>query len=90
MKKRTFKFSDPYETVDDLDGSATRDRVYYDRVHRNADGSPARWRINGSVKRWKRDRNRIEIPMKHGLYEHLTITSLEEFNACLAESYEEI
>jgi hypothetical protein len=27
-----------------------------------------RWKINGKVRTWKRNPNRIEIPVKHGLY----------------------
>lgn len=27
-----------------------------------------RWKVNGKVKTWKRDANRIHIPLKHGLY----------------------
>ena len=34
----------------------------------NADGSPLRARVNGKVKTWKRDANRVQVPMKHGLY----------------------
>lgn len=34
-----------------------------------ADGkTPARWRVNGKVKTWKRDPYRLEIPLKYGLY----------------------
>lgn len=29
-----------------------------------------RWKVNGQVKRWKRDPNRIRVPLKHGLYAH--------------------
>ena len=31
---------------------------------------PKMWRINGQVKLWKRDPNRIQIPVKYGLYNH--------------------
>lgn len=27
-----------------------------------------RWKVNGSVKLWKTDPNRIRVPLKHGLY----------------------
>ena len=26
-------------------------------------------KVNGQVKRWKRDRSRIEVPIKYGMYE---------------------
>jgi hypothetical protein len=35
-------------------------------------GEARQVKINGKVRRWKRDRNRIEIPMKYGLYEYFT------------------
>ena len=31
-------------------------------------------KVNGNVRRWKRDPLRIEIPIKYGLYEYQTIT----------------
>jgi len=27
-------------------------------------------KVNGTPKRWKRDRDRIRIPFKYGMYEH--------------------
>lgn len=38
--------------------------------NRNVDGTPQRWRVNGQVKRWKRDTDRIRVPLKYGLYQH--------------------
>ena len=34
----------------------------------NADGTPLRARVNGKVKTWKRNPDRFQVPMKHGLY----------------------
>ena len=31
-------------------------------------------KINGKVKTWRRDPNRIEIPCKYGMYEYFTLT----------------
>ena len=33
-----------------------------------------RWKVNGEVKRWKRDPDRIRVPLKHGLYSYDAIT----------------
>ena len=44
---------------------------------RNADGSPTRWKVNGAVKRWKRTPDRIQIPVKHGLYAYDYVTNSE-------------
>jgi hypothetical protein len=37
----------------------------------NADGSARRYKVNGVVKLWKSKKNalRIQVPLKHGLYE---------------------
>ena len=48
----------------------TTGTILYEKRYMNADGSPRRWRVNGKVKTWKRDKSRIEIPVKHGLYSY--------------------
>jgi len=49
---------------------------------KNTDGTPARFRINGKVKTWKRNTEKIQIPIKRGLWEfgYLTESNLHEFN----------
>ena len=49
---------------------------------KNADGTPQRWRVNGMVKRWKRNPDRIQVPLKHGLYryDYLTENDLDLVN----------
>jgi len=37
---------------------------------KNADNTPMRFRVSGMVKTWKRDKNRIKVPLKHGLYDN--------------------
>lgn len=41
---------------------------------RNADNTPVRWRVNGKVKTWKRNPNRVQVPVKHGLWDYDYIT----------------
>ena len=41
----------------------------------NADGSAMRFKVNGKVKTWKRDKQRIAIPLKHGLYDYGYLTN---------------
>lgn len=36
--------------------------------------SITRARVNGAVKTWKRDAARVQVPIKHGLYEYTYIT----------------
>lgn len=39
------------------------------------DGSARRVKVNGAVKRWKREPDRIEVPFKYGMYEYGTFQS---------------
>ena len=41
----------------------------------NADGTPLRGRVTGAVKTWKRDETRVQVPMKHGLYDYFYLTA---------------
>jgi len=44
------------------------DLIYSNHFTMSDNYTPKRWRVNGQVKRWKRDPNRIQIPVKYGLY----------------------
>ena len=44
------------------------DMVYH-MIKKNADGTPMRAKVT-SVKTWKRDLTRIEVRVKHGLYDY--------------------
>ena len=54
------------------------DTLYHVK-NRNSDGTPQRWRVNGKVQTWKRNINRVKVPIKHGLYsyDYLTENDLE-------------
>ena len=54
----------------------------------NADKTPMRFRVNGKVKTWKRDANRVSVPLKRGLYGYgyLTEYNLEEFSLTVKEA----
>lgn len=41
--------------------------IIYHKSLRNADGSPARARVTGKVRRWKRNPGRVVVPCRHGL-----------------------
>jgi hypothetical protein len=49
-------------------------QVIFHTTNKNADGTAQRWKVNGAVKIWKRNPNRIYIPVKHGLYRYDFIT----------------
>ena|SRR3989304_4379202 len=61
-------------------------QILYHTENKNADGTPQRWRVNGKVKLWKRDSNRIEIPIKHGLYGYDYLTEHTLGCLCLNEN----
>lgn len=46
--------------------------IVYHASNRNSDGSAQRWKVNGKVKTWKREResnkHKVIVPVKHGLY----------------------
>ena len=61
--------------------------ILYHVTYKNADGTPQRWRVNGKVKLWKRSPDKIQIPLKHGLYSYdylaqddLDLVSLDEID----------
>ena len=41
---------------------------------RDRHGNARTVKVNGAVRRWKRDRTRIEVPFKYGMYEYGTLT----------------
>ena len=43
-----------------------------------------RWKVNGLVKTWKRNPERIYVPLKHGLYsfDYLTETNFDGEGKC--------
>jgi hypothetical protein len=54
-------------------------RTLEHRMLKNADGkTPQRFAVT-SVKTWKRDRMRIHIGLKRGLYQNESIDSIDEF-----------
>lgn len=42
---------------------------------KGADGTPMQFRVTGAVKRWKRQPDRIRVPLKRGLYEYGELTN---------------
>lgn len=60
-------------------------QTLYHVSKRNADGSPQRWKVNGQPKTWKRSPERVEIPVKHGLYAYDYVTENYLTVICLTE-----
>jgi len=63
----------------------THGTILYHVTHRNADGSPQRWRVNGQPKTWKRSPDRVQVPIKHGLYDYDYLTESDLDLVCLDE-----
>lgn len=54
----------------------THGTILYHRTIKNTDNkTPSRLRVTGGVKTWKRDKTRIAVPLKHGLYEYGYLTN---------------
>ena len=53
--------------------------ILHHTYHKNADGTPQRWKVNGRVKVWRKDPSRVKVPVKHGLrdFDYLTEDELE-------------
>ena len=52
-------------------------QIVFHTNHKNSDGSAQRWRVNGKVKTWKRNPEKVQIPVKFGLYRYDYITENE-------------
>ena len=65
--------------------SLTYRTTLYHSINRNADGSPQRWRVNGKPKVWKRSPERVQVPIKHGLYAYGYVTEHDLDIICLSE-----
>lgn len=55
---------------------------YREIIHLKEGNKCLNWRINGKIKLWKRNPNRILIPIKHGLYSfgYLTENNISFFH----------
>ena len=63
----------------------THGQILYHVNHRNADGSPQRWRVNGRPKVWVRSPHKVKVPVKHGLWSYDYITDHDLGLVCLDE-----
>ncbi len=59
----------------------------YDQIvwFRSIDGSARRAKVNGEPKRWKRQPDRVEVPLKYGMYEHFTAIRTQDHDAAVFE-----
>lgn len=59
--------------------------VLYHIGNRNADGSLQKWRVNGKVRTWKTMPEKVEVPLKHGMYAYDYLTEHTLDLLCLTE-----
>jgi len=59
--------------------------ILYHVTNRNYDGSPQRWRVNGKVKTWKRSPEKVQVPIKYGLYSYDYLDEYSLDLVCLRE-----
>ena len=43
--------------------------IIHSEIRTNASGACQRWRVNGKPKTWKRQPERVQVPLKYGMYE---------------------
>lgn len=48
--------------------------MLHDRMLKNADGTPQRWRVSGRPKVWKTRPDEVRVPVKRGMYQHSALT----------------
>jgi hypothetical protein len=51
--------------------------ILYSVTIRNKQGEYKKWKVNGKVKTWVRDPERIYVPLKHGLYQYDRLTEYD-------------
>jgi len=63
--------------------------ILYSTVYMNADGTAQKWKVNGKVKVWRRHPERVNVPIKRGLYTYDYLTHLDLEYLSLTEKKEE-
>jgi len=59
--------------------------ILYHITHRNADGTPQRWRVNGKLKTWKTRPDEFTLPIKNGLRNYDYLIEGQAHLLCLTE-----
>ena len=49
--------------------------ILYHVYLKNKDGSSFRFKVNGKPKMWKRNHNRVRVPIKYGLFSYGELTN---------------
>jgi hypothetical protein len=66
--KRKLQFRNPINVQEMIEHCSAHSHIWF----ASNDGSARQCKVNGKVRTWKRDKNRVEVPVKYGLYEYGT------------------
>ena len=66
-------FRNPVDTAEMVKHCSAKSHIWF----RSNDGRAWQCKINGAVRTWKRDAERIEVPVKYGMYEYATFTQYD-------------
>jgi hypothetical protein len=66
--------------------SLKRGQILHHDINRNSDGTCQRWKVNGQVQTWKREPNRVRVPIKHGLRHYDALDSQGDLDLVHLES----
>ena len=61
-------------TLEDAKFNLKIGQILYHVTDNNRDGSPQRWKVNGHARNWVRKPDRVEVPLKYGLYNYAYLT----------------
>lgn len=64
-------------------------QVVYTPGFYNADGTAQRWKVSGMPKTWVKSPEKVQVPIKHGMYEHMYITEENLYGFTLKEPKKE-
>ncbi len=67
-KQEMMTFRNPANVAEMYNHCSTHQHIWFQAQ----DGTARQAKVNGQVRTWKRDPNRIEIPLKYGMYEYCT------------------
>ena len=67
-KKSVMKFRNPVDLAEMISWCNSHSHIHFKSI----DGTARHAKVNGAVRTWKRDPNRVEVPVKYGLYEYGT------------------
>jgi hypothetical protein len=70
-KKALLRFRNPENIAEMVSHCNANSHIWF----RSNDGTARRAKVNGIVRIWKRDANRIEVPIKYGMYEYGIFTA---------------